>query len=914
MQRQYKNSAEYWKHKLADMTVPNVLGAAKFAIAGEENESGSDAEKQPLAHQTCATYDFKFDIAPQNQTTSLEALCLSSFLVLLKFYTSESDLTIGFAQHDSKTIPLRMHVSNEHSCLQLATAASHTFLEGCKHPLDLTEILNTLPEHLKSAFKAKTAPFDISFSIGHAQNTGEFAPGLFALEVVVNKTHVSGKITYQTSVFNLAYIKSMLQHFKNIFCAVLAKPNILPGDISILENAEIEGIEQYNNTDGEPVYAGKNVAEILHEVAQTIPNQDALVIHPPGEKPEKAVRLTYQALDDQATVLACYLQQVCHQPEGARIGISLNNPADFFVALLAVMRAGMVIVTLGTNPAKDVRNLFNYKVDNSDISLYLVDDSTKALLAHKSPDSLLNLDHAATKEKLQSIHQQLNTEDPARRLTFTTPAYDPKKIVYIMYSSGSSTGEPKGIAISHEGMLNLLNDHARKGLQPDNMFPQHKGIMVVSSVEFDAVIYDFLLWLALRLVMHRLTEQERLSSDKTAEVIQQNEIHYGIFLANFLAKLPPDLPSLRYRISMGEQPQRSTFSKIQKINPEATVVDAYGPTECTICTIDKPMRKGAMTPGFFGQPVLNTKVYILTPDDLSLCAYNVPGELFITGPGVGEYLKPELNIGKFMHLKRVSDNKFSVCAANDDGAKRFFRTGDFGRYVRDENGNTGIEYFSRKDRTLKINGVQVNLDGLTKQLMEHEKVKILVKEMAIIPVRDKQNNNNITSLMGFVVLQDDIEMEDEEINEKLHKYMQSLPLQPIAAPIFISTLRLPITLTNRKIDFRAMEGFAADTSIEDKHKDPVSSDLLHLIPFLKKLWADILGMKEDQIDEKASFQELGGSSASILRTEGEINRKLKLKGDYAIRFGFGNHNLSFDSTIESLSETLAKKMNLRLVR
>src|SRR5262249_32473152 len=80
----------------------------------------------------------------------------------------------------------------------------------------------------------------------------------------------------------------------------------------------------------------------------------------------------------------------------------------------------------------------------------------------------------------QAATAQLDPGDPALTI-------DPLQLAYVMYTSGS-TGQPKGIAITHDDVVGLASDPCWRG-------GAHQRVLLHSPAAFDASTYE--LWVPL---------------------------------------------------------------------------------------------------------------------------------------------------------------------------------------------------------------------------------------------------------------------------------------------------------------------------------------------------------------------------------------------------------------------------------
>jgi len=125
------------------------------------------------------------------------------------------------------------------------------------------------------------------------------------------------------------------------------------------------------------------------------------------------------------------------------------------------------------------------------------------------------------------------------------------------------------------------------------------------------------------------------------------------------------------------------------------VVNNYGPTECTLDALwwdvaDSPHP-------LIGRPIGNTRVFVLD-ERLRPVAPGVPGELYVTGPGVAR---------GYLNRPAATAERFVACPYVTEGetGSRMYRTGDLVRWDRQGR----LDYLGRVDDQVKVRGFRIEL-------------------------------------------------------------------------------------------------------------------------------------------------------------------------------------------------------------
>jgi fatty-acyl-CoA synthase len=185
----------------------------------------------------------------------------------------------------------------------------------------------------------------------------------------------------------------------------------------------------------------ETIGTMLDRVAAEHPDRDALVFHAPDAAPR---RWTYRRLADDADRVARAL--LTRFAPGENVAVWSSNRAEWILLQHAAARAGLCLVTV--NPAY-LQDEVSYVLRQSrSAGLFYTpmfrDTDVAGIVARLEPI----LPSLRLTVSLDDWDGFLDAADPATAL----PEVHPGSAAMIQYTSGT-TGEPKGVLLSHQGLL-----------------------------------------------------------------------------------------------------------------------------------------------------------------------------------------------------------------------------------------------------------------------------------------------------------------------------------------------------------------------------------------------------------------------------------------------------------------------------
>ena len=619
---------------------------------------------------------------------------------------------------------------------------------------------------------------------------------------------------YDSESMTAEAIKCLMGQFTKLLESAVRTPETAIDELELVSDDERRKLITQFNEPKKEYSLNSCIYELFEEQTRLTPDETAIVFD--GQ------HLSYRELNARANQLAHYLVSLGVGPE-VLVALCLERSLEMVVGMLGILKAGGAYVPLDMAQPKE---RLGYMLEEAQVQVVI----TQRGLEGELPDTNARVVYLDTEQA------QIAREEPDNIDGHATGA----NLAYVIFTSGS-TGKPKGTGVEHRQLVNYV-----EAIKSRIGFVAGESYAIVSTFAADLghtmTFPSLCLGGALHIISQALArDSAALSSYFERHPIDNLKIvpsHLDALMsgAGFRYALP------RKRLVLGGEAMGQTLlEKVRNLAPGCEIYNHYGPTETTVGVLTHHLtfEPGKVFSGAvpLGRPIPNIEVYLLDNRQRPT-PVGMVGELYISGAGVSRgYLNhPELTADKFV------PNPFGA----EPGA-RMYKTGDLGCHRPDGL----IDFRGRADNQVKFHGFRVELDEITRALVQHPQVR-----NGIVMVRPDRNGNDL--IVAYYVSRQ--KLDQSALREHLAKSI----IEETLPNVYVHMKKLPLNL-NGKINYSALPALE---DIKDRLDDAYVPPRTPSEKSIAEIYCEILGVERVSVND--NFFELGGHSLLAIRVMSRI--------------------------------------------
>lgn len=613
------------------------------------------------------------------------------------------------------------------------------------------------------------------------------------------ENHYKIGMMYNKSMYSEADISRFCRQMVHNLECILQYSNRTIEDIEFISDDDYKLILNEFNCPIDPSYRNGNIIELFEGVVNKYPDKVAVIT--------SNRRITYSTLNFMANQIAFILFQNNIKPEEFVV-IYGKKSLHTVAAILGIIKSGACFVPIDS---EEPIERFEYKVNDCKPRVILIsDDLNLPNLDFDSKTTVIYLKDIKLDEKLVIENPKIYVAE--------------NNLLYTIYTSGT-TGNPKGVLIEHGSAANFC-----RVMSAEYEIGNDDKLILFASIAFDASIGQFLLAFTTGATLYIPDSLFGLDPHYIKKVIEREGLTSLSFPPQYACQLEP--VKCRYILTAGSEANREV---VQKIINFTDYINAYGPTEATICTTYWKCKKGSELPHKIpiGKPHKNYIVYILKNN--KLCGIGMPGEIAIAGLGLAR---------GYLNQEELTNHKF---VNNPFGPGKMYMTGDLAKWLPDGN----IEYLGRIDTQVKIRGYRIELDEVEAAFRKIEYIQDCVVDTI-------ENQYGEACIVVYIV-------SNREVNqENLRMYIGSYLPKYMIPDYIIQIEHIPVTI-NGKIDKIKL----SQTSICNKNEYIAPNSEIERK--ICEIFSDVLGIERIGINH--AFIDNGGNSINAMRLVTLLNKE-----------------------------------------